>query len=651
MLKVWIILLLTFAACVLAPRAACAQDAATTATAATGVDPDLYIWWKLDETAGSVAADSSGHATHGLLRNGWSWVQGVQDGGLQLDGRSGYAAISGIYYGLANNADVTVCAWIRTTNGGDQIIVSFDRTQYLELAINGPAADAGHIGWSLATNAGVAGLASRARVDDGQWHHVAGVYDRGQVTIYLDGAVDATKRDGTAFGSGTPRFGFVGVGSQATSFDGAKSPLSYFDGALDDVRLYTRALSSQEIQALAARQSSNDDCRNAQAIGEVTNLPFSTKDATNDGPAIVTRSPNIWYRFTAPCSGSVTVSLCGSQYNTMLAVYTGAKCPPTVDTLIAYNDDYCGLQSQLVFDATQGAQYLIEVGGYGQSSGQGVLTVTCKPSVLPELDLGDAPASNVQKRIHMTAYRSGAQGPVEAHFPTLTYQAAGVPIGPIHLRPLEVAHLGRAVSLEADADSGPDEDRVNNLNPATDSADNDGADDGVSMPIAMPQCGWTSFEYIVNVIKPHQDLWVNVWFDFNRDGDWDDDATTCPDLGASGRHITEWAVQNQLLFDPPVGLNRVSTPGFLSWYPKTGPQEIWMRITLSEKPWRGGENPGALGNGGSGPADGYDFGETEDYRFVPQSDCPLCKDMNGDGKLDYADLGELISTWLDECLE
>ena len=72
-----------------------------------------------------------------------------------------------------------------------------------------------------------------------------------------------------------------------------------------------------------------------------------------------------------------------------------------------------------------------------------------------------------------------------------------------------------------------------------------------------------------------------------------------------------------------------------------------MRITLAEKPWRGGENPGVLGNGGSGPADGYDFGETEDYRFVPQSDCPYCKDMNDDGKIDYADLGELISVWLD----
>jgi hypothetical protein len=74
-----------------------------------------------------------------------------------------------------------------------------------------------------------------------------------------------------------------------------------------------------------------------------------------------------------------------------------------------------------------------------------------------------------------------------------------------------------------------------------------------------------------------------------------------------------------------------------------------MRITLSEKPFKGGENPGVRGNAGSGPAAGFEIGETEDYFFVPESDCILCRDLNGDGKVDFDDLIELMYTWLDSC--
>ena len=122
-------------------------------------------------------------------------------------------------------------------------------------------------------------------------------------------------------------------------------------------------------------------------------------------------------------------------------------------------------------------------------------------------------------------------------------------------------------------------------------------------------------------------------------------------MGCDDQPVSEWAVQNQLLFDLPVGLHQIRTPAFAAWHPVKGPEEIWMRITLSERPWRGGQNPGLLGNGGSGPAEGYEIGETEDYNFVPGQDCILCKDLNGDGQIDFDDLIELMYTWIDCCLD
>jgi hypothetical protein len=124
----------------------------------------------------------------------------------------------------------------------------------------------------------------------------------------------------------------------------------------------------------------NDDCENAEPVGDVTNLPFDTTTATFDGLGTCMSSPNIWYCYTATCTGAVTVSLCGSSYDTMLAVYDGCTCNP-LGTELGCNDNYCGLQSEISFAATAGNEYLIEVGGWSTDTGEGLLSISigCEP--------------------------------------------------------------------------------------------------------------------------------------------------------------------------------------------------------------------------------------------------------------------------------
>ncbi len=122
----------------------------------------------------------------------------------------------------------------------------------------------------------------------------------------------------------------------------------------------------------------NDDCADAEPIGEVTDLPFDTTLSTHDGPGqCVTSGGNLWYCYTPSCSGQATVSLCGSSFDTRLGAYLGCDCDNPL--LLACNDDYCGLQSQVSFPVVAGAHYLIEVGGFTSQFGPGVLTVTCAP--------------------------------------------------------------------------------------------------------------------------------------------------------------------------------------------------------------------------------------------------------------------------------
>ncbi len=128
----------------------------------------------------------------------------------------------------------------------------------------------------------------------------------------------------------------------------------------------------------------NDDCADAQPITNVTDLAFDTSRATFDGPGSCQTAPNIWYCYTASYTGDVTVSLAGSSFDTMLAVYDGCECYPTLGDLIECNDDADGVsQSKIIFDAEAGSQYLIEVGGWDGARGQGLITTIIEPDNTP----------------------------------------------------------------------------------------------------------------------------------------------------------------------------------------------------------------------------------------------------------------------------
>ena len=223
---------------------------------------------------------------------------------------------------------------------------------------------------------------------------------------------------------------------------------------------------------------------------------------------------------------------------------------------------------------------------------------------LPQYDLGDAPdSSNNVPASSMVAYVDGTVG----NFPT-AYHAGSPPYGPVHRFPRDSIYLGRWVSLEREADIGVDDDSVTNLDAQTSTADRDGGDDGLQLPVVMPHCGTTTLTYTVTVASPGvRQPYVNVWCDWNRDGDWND-RIPCAD----GNDIPEWAVQNQILMLAEPGTYAFMTPPLRCWHPGGDLIDpMWLRITISEQP-ANDENPD-----GAGPDGGYTYGETEDYYVRP----------------------------------
>jgi hypothetical protein len=226
-------------------------------------------------------------------------------------------------------------------------------------------------------------------------------------------------------------------------------------------------------------------------------------------------------------------------------------------------------------------------------------------------DLGDAPdSSNSFPGLSMLAYPPDVNG----HFPTV-YQIGSPPYGPIHWQPKARYYLGKDVTFESEADFGPDQDPDNNLEPSAGLSDRDGADDGLHLPVYMPNYAATTLSVdatIVNPLNATNPAYLNVWCDWNRDGDWDDTMTS-PD----GNSVPEWAVQNYVVTSNSTGLKTLTTPAFLCWHPQANlPGPLWVRVSLAEQPWQ--SIPGAAMFGGDGPAAGYQYGETEDYFVYPR---------------------------------
>jgi hypothetical protein len=213
----------------------------------------------------------------------------------------------------------------------------------------------------------------------------------------------------------------------------------------------------------------------------------------------------------------------------------------------------------------------------------------------------------------MPAYNAG--GPI-ATFPTVYDPALGLPLGPLHIQPKADAWLGANASRETDADLLPDADGVLNINPAANTSNADWFDDGVfpfnaGGAITLLHCQTTQFNYQVHgaaAVMPHEAT-VNVWFDYNSDGDFAD-TVNCTKPNGVVVQVPEWSVQDQLITVNPGTAIWVTTP-FISTDP-AGAQVRWMRITLGKGP---APKP-AVGNAdGRGPLGGYAFGETEDYKL------------------------------------
>lgn len=137
----------------------------------------------------------------------------------------------------------------------------------------------------------------------------------------------------------------------------------------------------------------NDECATATPLS-VGTTSFDTTNATTSAVVLPASCDegvgtqlvkDVWYTLVAPCTGTLSVSTCGTAtFNTKLVAYA-ATCPVTGSPVVACDDNTAGCSgstSLITFNATQNSLYYIRLGG-ATAGGTGTLTVTCTPSAPP----------------------------------------------------------------------------------------------------------------------------------------------------------------------------------------------------------------------------------------------------------------------------
>ncbi len=146
----------------------------------------------------------------------------------------------------------------------------------------------------------------------------------------------------------------------------------------------------------------NDSASSATVIPSVPAVHVvNTREATRDAvQRKCVEGHSVWYRFTPTTSGRQRISTIGSKYDTVLAVYSGARSPRT---RLACNDDAAGYQSAVRPDLVAGQEYWIAASSYGGSRGGGLVLRLPQGDTPPsvELEIEDVTAGAVSGRLRV----------------------------------------------------------------------------------------------------------------------------------------------------------------------------------------------------------------------------------------------------------
>ena len=158
------------------------------------IEAAALVEYNLDEVTGNVAVDSSGNGNDGTIVNAPTddsqWVSGIVDGGLYLDGTD-YLLTD---VSVTGDHTYTIACYVSAPSTLDVTNTIYGEFKVGVKSLLTVRCSNGKLNVWLQDDNGTnaVSLTTTRIVFDNSWHHVALTNDSGNITLYVDGQLDAT---------------------------------------------------------------------------------------------------------------------------------------------------------------------------------------------------------------------------------------------------------------------------------------------------------------------------------------------------------------------------------------------------------------------------------------------------------------------------
>jgi N-acetylneuraminic acid mutarotase len=189
-------------------------------------NPSLIAHWKLDETEGTVASDSTGEHDGTVIGTPmWQPTGGLVDGALEFNGAT-FVVTDPVL--SPSDGAFSVFAWIQGGAPGQAILSQAGGANWLMADVSGFLMTELTSGGRFAKV-----LHSDAVITDGIWHRAGIVWDGASRQLYVDDILVAEAADASLAGC----YGGLNIGCAKNAAAG-----TFWSGLIDDVRIYNRVI-------------------------------------------------------------------------------------------------------------------------------------------------------------------------------------------------------------------------------------------------------------------------------------------------------------------------------------------------------------------------------------------------------------------------
>ena len=217
----------------------------------------LVLYFSFDSVEGDEVKDESGNGNDGAILGGAEIAAGKVGEAIKIDGATGHVEVpdsDSLDIGISS---LTIECWLNTTSADRHTysrIVSKGNFSWtpgyiFQLYSQGQPA----ISISDQSKAAIYAAAKGAAVNDGEWHHIAGVTDRenNEARIYIDGQLQEIELPLGQAATDVKDIGDIANTNKLAFGSDDQQVRELVEGLYDELRIWNRALTEAEIQQAA----------------------------------------------------------------------------------------------------------------------------------------------------------------------------------------------------------------------------------------------------------------------------------------------------------------------------------------------------------------------------------------------------------------